>query len=112
MAKYYGAIGYNESIEKRPGVWVEEVIPHNYSGDLIRDTRRLQNSGQVNDSITVSNIVSIVADPYAEENYYNIRYAVLRGVKWKVTNVEVIYPRLLLTLGGLYVDTADEDTGA
>lgn len=104
MAKYYGQIGYIETVEKRPGYWVEEIIPHNASGDLIRDTRRLKVSGQLNDNLVVSNIVSIVADPYAREHYYNIRYATLYGTKWKVINIDVAYPRLNLTLGEVYVD--------
>lgn len=107
MAKYYGAIGYAEMIEEPRGVWNEIIKPYNYSGDLIKDTRRLQNANQVNDNITVSNIISIVADPFANENFYNIRYATLRGIKWKVTNVDVSYPRLELTLGGVYNDELD-----
>lgn len=105
MAKYYGAIGYAEQVEERPGYWKERIMPHNSAGDLIRDTRQLQNSGQVNDNITVANTISIVADPYAIEHFFNIRYATLHGAKWKVTKAEVLYPRLLLTLGGVYVES-------
>ena len=103
MSKFYGAIGFAETVETDPGVWEEKIVEHSYSGDLIRNTRRLQSSSNtVNDNIEVSNEISIVADPYAEQNFYAIRYAVFMGVKWKITNVEVNYPRLILTMGGLY----------
>ena len=103
MSKFYGAIGFAETVETDPGVWEEKIVEHLYSGDLIRNTRRLQSSSNtVNDNIEVSNEISIVADPYAEQNFYAIRYAVFMGVKWKINNVEVNYPRLILTMGGLY----------
>lgn len=31
-----------------------------------------------------------------------MRYAEFGGVKWKVTDVKVQYPRLILTFGGIY----------
>lgn len=103
MSKFYGAIGFAETVETDPGVWEEKIVEHSYSGDLIRNTRRLKSSSNtVNDTIEVSNEISIVADPYAEQNFYAIRYAVFMGVKWKINNVEVNYPRLILTMGGLY----------
>lgn len=102
MAKFYGEIGYAETVEKRPGVWVEEITKRNYFGDLIRNTRRLQSSDSVNDNIVVSNEISIVADPYAYENFHSMRYVEFMGAKWKITNVEVQHPRLILTMGGLY----------
>lgn len=102
MAKFYGEIGYVETIETEPGVWVENIIKRNYYGDLIRNTRSLVSSGNVNDNINISNEISILADPYANEHFHSMRYVELMGAKWKITNVEVKYPRLILTIGGLY----------
>lgn len=102
MAKYFGTIGFAETIETTPGVWKEQIKTRQYYGDVIRNSRRLQTSDKVNDDITISNEISIVSDPYANENFHSIRYAEFMGVKWKVTTVEVNYPRLLLTLGGEY----------
>lgn len=102
MAKFYGEIGYAETVETAPGVWKEQIVPYNYSGDLIRNTRRLQSTSQLNDDINVSNEISIIADPYAIKNFHSMRYVEFMGTKWKVSNVEVQYPRLILTLGGLY----------
>ena len=102
MAKFYGEIGFAETVETVPGVWDERIIKRNYFGELIRNTRRLESSGQVNDNVNVENQISILADPYANQNFHSIRYVEFMGAAWKVSKVEVQYPRLILTLGGVY----------
>ena len=101
-AKFYGEIGYANIVETEPGVWEEKIIKRNYYGDIIRNTRSLQTSDNVNDNINISNEISIVADPYANENFHSMRYVYFMGAKWKITSVEVKYPRLILSIGGLY----------
>lgn len=103
MAKYYGAVGFMDTQETRPGIWTEEIVERNYCGDIIRNIRRqdpVQN--EVNDKINVQNQISIVMDPYANEHFFNIRYVTWQGAKWKVSSVEVQYPRLVLSVGGVY----------
>lgn len=102
MAKYYGPIGFAVTEETSPGVWKELTTERNYYGDLIQNIRRLQTTDQVNDNIDISNRISIVADPYANQNFHAMRYAEFMGARWKITNVDVQPPRLILTLGGLY----------
>ena len=102
MTRWCGVIGYAETIEIEPGVWSEEFTERKYYGDLLRNSRRLQGSQQVNDDITISNQISVLADPYAVQHFHAIRYAELFGTKWKVSSVEVQYPRLILELGGVY----------
>lgn len=102
MAKWFGEIGFVVTGQTSPGVWEEQVIKRNYYGDLFRNTRRLQTADKINDDINISNEISIVADPFAYENFHSIRYVEFMGAKWKVSNVEVQYPRLILTIGGLY----------
>ena len=102
MTRWCGVIGYAETLEIEPGVWSEEFTERKYYGDLLRNSRRLQGSQQVNDNITISNQISILADPYAVQHFHAIRYAELFGTKWKVSSVEVQYPRLILELGGIY----------
>ena len=103
MAKFCGMIGFAETKEIRPGFW-DEVITEKgpYFGDEVRNTRRLQSADQTNDNVNISNEISIVADPYANHNFHSIRYAEFMGTKWKVATVEARYPRLILTLGGVY----------
>ena len=102
MAKFYGVIGYAVTKETAPGVWTEEIAEQSYYGDLTRNMRRLQDSGDLNDDINVANELSIVADPYANANFHSMRYVAFMGAKWKISKVEVQYPRLILTLGGVY----------
>lgn len=102
MAKWYGIIGYAETVETEPGLWEEKIVERHYYGDITRNTRKLQSSGSVNDNVNISNLLSIIADPYANLNFYAMRYAEFMGSKWKITDVEVQSPRLILTLGGLY----------
>lgn len=102
MAKWYGVIGYADTVEVEPGIWEEQVTERPYYGELIRNTRRLQTTDKVNDDLTISNQISIVSDPYAINNFHAMKYAVLWGTKWKITSVEVQYPRLVLEVGGIY----------
>ena len=102
MAKFYGTIGYVKTVETEPGMWEEQKTERQYSGELVKNTRRLESSGGVNDNVNISNEVSIVADPYAYENFHAMRYIKFMGAKWKINNVEVRYPRLILTNGGVY----------
>lgn len=110
MAKWCGIIGYADNVEVEPGVYADEIVEKSYFGDLTRNTRKLQNSGEINDNINISNELSIVADPYAINNFYKMRYAYFRGIKWKVTDVEVQYPRLVLTLGGVWTENESTTT--
>lgn len=102
MAKWYGKIGYADNVDVEPGICEDSIVERPYYGDLNRNTRSLQNSGGINDNINISNEISIVADPYASENFYKMRYVEFAGTKWKITNVEVKYPRLILSIGGVW----------
>lgn len=102
MAKWYGIIGYAETVETVPGVWKEQIAKRSYYGDLTRNSRRLQTADKLNDDVNINNELSIVSDPYAMNNFHSMRYAEFMGTKWKISNVEVQFPRLVLTLGGEY----------
>lgn len=102
MAKFYGVVGYAETAETAPGVWQEQIIEREYFGELIRNIRKLQTTNRLNDNIDITNEVSILADPYANENFHAMRYIKFMGTKWKISSVEVRYPRLILTVGGVY----------
>ena len=110
MAKFYGKIGYALMTETAPGVYRPTIIERNYYGDVTKDMRRLEGSNQVNEDVNISNQISIVADPFAYQNFCTMRYVEYMGANWKVTNVDVRYPRLLLTLGGVYNGTTASGT--
>ena len=101
--RWHGKIGYVKSVETSPGVWEDiDIKERDYVGDLIRNNRRWNNNSSVNGDITISNQISILSDPYIIANFQSIRYAEFMGNVWCVTDVEVQYPRLILTLGGVY----------
>lgn len=102
MAKFCGIIGYVKTVETSKGIYEELVIENEYYGDVIKNTRRLKDGDKVNDDLTISNRFSIVADPFANNNFHAMRYIEFMGTKWKITEVEVQYPRLILTVGGVY----------
>ena len=102
MAKFYGEIGYGEAVEIAPGVWEDRITERHYYGDVVRNSRQLQNAEKVNYDVSVGNSISIVADAYANEHFFAIRYIRWAGTLWAVSDVTVQSPRLLLRLGGVY----------
>ena len=102
MAKWFGVVGFAETVETAPGVWEEQIVKREYFGELHRNTRRLQSAQQLNDDIVINNEISILSDPYVKEHFHSIRYAEFNGTAWKITNVEEQFPRLVLTLGGIW----------
>jgi hypothetical protein len=104
MARFYGAIGYGNSVEDPPnsGIWVDQITEYSYYGDVVRNLRRLEDGEGLNNDISVGNSISVVADQYAVEHFHSIRYIRWAGTLWTVTSVEVRSPRLILSLGSVY----------
>jgi hypothetical protein len=100
--RFYGKVGFGETVETAPGVWDDVITEIAYYGDVVRNTRQYRDAQKVNDDLTVNNSISIVADPYANEHIFAMRYVGWQGALWDVSDVEVQSPRLLLTLGGVY----------
>lgn len=104
MARFYGKVGYIETVETESGngVWQEQATERSYYGDVLRNSKRWERGEGVNDDLNVSNRISIVADPYAFRHFFAIKYVEWMGARWKVETVEVERPRLILTIGGVY----------
>lgn len=102
MAKFYGAVGYVVDTKSGLDIHSNKPVERMYRGDLESNNRRLEKGEGVNDDVTISNKIRITADPYAYSHIHELRYVKWMGVAWKVTNVDVQYPRLVLTLGGVY----------
>lgn len=100
--RWYGKVGYVTSVVDEYGVSINQITEQNYTGDIMRNNRRWNNNNSVNGEVNISNQISILSDPYIISNFQNIRYAEFMGNLWCVTDVEVQYPRLILTLGGVY----------
>jgi len=102
MAKWYGVIGYGITKEIAPDVWEADIEEHEYVGDVLDITFRDQPTEHLNDNLTISNAISIVADSFARENFTYMRYVEFMGAMWKISNAKVQYPRIVLTIGGVY----------
>lgn len=102
MAKFCDLIGYAETVETSPGVYVEKITKRRYFGDVTRNAKRYESGSKVNDDLTMSQTISILADAYAYKNYANIRYVQWMGARWKAAYVEVLRPRINITVGGVY----------
>ena len=102
MAKFCGKVGYAFSREIAPDVYDDEVVEKTYYGDVTKNNRRWEKGTDINDDLNVSNTFSIMADAYAYEHFFAIKYIEWMGARWKVTNVEVQRPRLIFSVGGVY----------
>lgn len=102
MARFYGRVGYGVQTETSPGVWEDVITERSYYGDVIRNTRQLREGENLNKDLSVQNSISIVADAYANDHFFAIRYVEWAGALWTVSDVEVQSPRLLLRLGEVY----------
>ena len=102
MSKYFGKIGFGVIEETRPGVHAPTITEGEYYGDIVRNSRRLEGGSKVNDDLNINMTLSIVADPFAFNNFHQLKYVEYMGAKWKATSVEPQFPRLIITLGGVY----------
>lgn len=102
MAKFYGTVGYIKSVETKPDVWEEVTNEQEYYGDVLGNVGLWRSSDKVVDDVELNCEISIVADPYALDNFPYIKYVVHNGVKWNVKSIRPNYPRLVLQLGGIY----------
>lgn len=104
MAKFCGKIGYILPVESPPGSGVikNQPIERTYRGEITRNVRRWESGEGVNDDLNISNNFSVVADSFSRQNLGNMAYIYYMGTRWKIKNIEIAYPRLYLTVGGLY----------
>lgn len=103
MSKWCGKIGFSYTGEVEPGIWVEnEIIERQYFGDVTSNRWKREKSGEVNKNINLSNQISILADPYARDHVSSMTWIEFSNEKWEVSDVEVQYPRLILSIGGVW----------
>lgn len=104
MNRFYGAVGYGESreIPENSGIYVNVITERKYYGDISRNMVQTEKGENLNDNIKVNNSISIVADDYAYQHFFDIKYVNWAGTLWTITSVEVKSPRLILYLGSVY----------
>lgn len=105
LSKFYGTVGYAETVETVPGVYKNKITERNYYGNILSYGRRWDrpdDSLQQNDNLRITNKFSILADPYAYQHFHNIKYLVYGGTKWKVKDITIDGRRLIMTVGEEY----------
>lgn len=102
MGKIITKIGFSITSETAPGVWTEQIVERKYSGDILKNIRKWSSSENLNDNLTINNQFSIIADSFIKNNIGSMRYIIFGGTKWSVSNIDIQYPRLILTTGGIY----------
>lgn len=103
MAKFCGRIGYAIPTETVPGKWKDKVVEHQYRGDIRSNSMRWESSSEgTNDDLNVNVQISIIADQFANMNFHSMKYVRFMGTCWKIKSVIPNYPRLMLTIGGVY----------
>ena len=100
--KYCGMLGFAETKETAPSVWEEVITEKKYFGDIKRVIKRYQSGENLNDNISYSNSIEIVADPFFRDNLQNLRYVTWLNSKWRISNIQVNYPRFVIEIGGVY----------
>ena len=100
--RFCGNVGYVTTEETGFGVYVPIVTERKYYGDVIDLATRWLAEDKVNDDVSVNHRISILADPYAIQNFPYIKYVEWLGTRWSVKTISVEYPRLILALGGVY----------
>ena len=105
MSRFYGVIGFEEATvesETRPSRYKPQMIERMYHGDLLKNYARMHQADRSVDDFGINNDISIVADPYALNNFSSMKYVNFMGTNWEVTGVTVEYPRLRISFGGVY----------
>ena len=99
--RWYGNIGFAITTNK-DDIYTEEIQEKPYKGDLLKRSPRWQATDKVNDDLNITDQISVVADDFAYQNVGIMKYAELSGSKWKIVSADLQYPRIILTIGGVW----------
>lgn len=100
--KFFGKLGFSYEVETAPGVWETKSVEQEVYGDVLSNVRRWENSGEVNDDLNLTNQISVVASRFIYEHLGAMRYLIWNGTKWAIRSAEIVRPRVILNLGGVY----------
>ena len=103
--KFSGEIGFVDSVMgtgERAGIWEDVPVERHYYGDILQNYRRWDKGEDILDDLTFSNKFSVLADNYIMKNQFKMKYIIWNGARLKITNVELQWPRILISVGGLY----------
>ena len=113
MARFHDKVGFLIPIDdQRTGLSTNRVVERPYYGKILEHTRRWESTEHVNDSLSVSNQISITANDYAFKHMSCIAYVRFMGGYWKVSSVRIKGPEIVLTLGGVWNGQVEATAGA
>lgn len=107
--KFYGVLGYIYDHEVEPGIWTSNAEEREAFGDVLSNVRRWESGGDVLQDVTTTNRLSVVVDRFLCEHMGAMRYVKWNGTTWEIRSVELVRPRAILTLGGVYEGKVKED---
>lgn len=111
MGKFFGTIGLVIMEQTAPGVYMPKTVTKSCYGEVLNVTKRWQGAAeQVNDNLNIDSRISILSNKFLTENLSHIRFVEWMGALWKVTSVELSYPRIILSIGGVYNANDEQET--
>ena len=108
-SRWHGKIGFGVTKEIGKGIWKPTIEEHEYYGNIISVRKTAESQPySTNDALRINSKISIIDDGFISVNCATIRYVEFMGALWKVAEVTPEYPRLVLTLGGVYESNSNE----
>ena len=107
--KWFGQIAFATQTTQ-DGITTDDLTVRDYYGEVLRASKR-DDANHIALDFTVNNRISIVADPFAMNTFHSIAYITFMGAKWRVSGVEVQYPRLIFDLGDVYAEETEGEEG-
>lgn len=107
MARFSGLVGYVTQEENDSYVWVPVERSRLMKGDVIHQVSRYEKGDKVNDDVILNHRISLIGDAYAFGNYFNIKWVEMDGIQWKVTSIEIKRPRIIVSLGGVWIGSEE-----
>jgi len=102
MAKAALTLGFAEFVETAPDAWTPSIKEKSYVADVIRDYKQWKPGESINDTIDIQSRFQIVLDDYLQVNQAQLKYVTYGGVKWRVRSINLIRPRIEISVGGVY----------
>lgn len=95
-------LGFSEkNKEVRPGVWKMQPEEVTHRAKLLTYNKDYDSGEEVNDDLKLRNRYEIVMKD-KKLDYQDMRYVIVKGTKWKVSALEFLEVRIIITLGGVY----------
>ena len=108
-SRWYGKIGFGVTKDVGKGVWKPTIEEREYYGNIISVRKTAESQPySTNDTVRINTKTSIIDDGFISVNCATIHYVEFMGALWKVAEVTPEYPRLVLTLGGVYESNSNE----